>query len=63
MSVTKKNITTRLYVISLMLIVVVFAVIFKLIDLQFFQGDHYINISEEREFKNIEMEKFHERLF
>lgn len=55
MSVTKKNITTRLYVISLMLIVVVFAVIFKLIDLQFFQGDHYINISEEREFKNIEI--------
>ena len=53
MSVTKKNITTRLYVISLLLIVVVFAVIFKLIDLQFFQGDHYINISEEREFKNI----------
>ena len=45
MSVTKKNITTRLYLISLMLIVVVFAVIFKLIDLQFFQGDHYINIS------------------
>ena len=38
-----------------MLIVVVFAVIFKLIDLQFFQGDHYINISEEREFKNIEI--------
>ena len=55
MSVTKKNITTRLYVISLLLIVVVFAVIFKLIDLQFFQGDHYINISEEREFKNIEI--------
>ena len=55
MSVTKKNITNRLYLVSLLLIVVVFSVIFKLIDLQFFQGDHYINISEEREFKNIEI--------
>ena len=55
MSVTKKNITNRLYIVSLLLIVVVFSVIFKLIDLQFFQGDHYINISEKREFKNIEI--------
>ena len=55
MSVTKKNITNRLYLVSLLLIVVVFSVIFKLIDLQFFQGDHYINISEKREFKNIEI--------
>ena len=55
MSVTKKNITTKLYLISLLLIVVVFSVIFKLIDLQFFQGDYYIEISEKREFKNIEI--------
>ena len=55
MSVTKKKITNRLYVISLFLIVIIFSIVFKIIDLQFFQGDYYISISEKREFKNIEI--------
>ena len=55
MSITKKKITNRLYVISLFLIVIIFSIIFKIIDLQFLQGDYYISISEKREFKNIEI--------
>ena len=56
MSITKKKITNRLYVISLLLIVIIFSIVFKIIDLQFFKGDYYIDISEKREFKNIEIE-------
>ena len=55
MSITKKKITNRLYVISLLLIVIIFSIVFKIIDLQFFKGDYYIDISEKREFKNIEI--------
>ena len=55
MSITKKTITNRLYLISLFLIVIVFSVVFKIIDIQFFKGDFYIEISEKREFKNIEI--------
>ena len=55
MSITKKKITNRLYVISFLLIVIIFSIVFKIIDLQFFKGDYYIDISEKREFKNIEI--------
>ena len=55
MSITKKKITNRLYLISLLLIVIIFSIVFKIIDLQFFKGDYYIDISEKREFKNIEI--------
>ena len=55
MSITKKKITNRLYVVSLLLIVIIFSIVFKIIDLQFFKGDYYISISEKREFKNIEI--------
>ena len=55
MPVTKKKITTRIYMISFLLIIIVFAIIFRLIQIQFFNGDYYINISEKREFKNIEI--------
>ena len=56
MSITKKKITNRLYVISFLLIVIIFSIVFKIIDLQFFKGDYYIDISEKREFKNIEID-------
>ena len=52
MSITKKKITNRLYIISFFLIVIIFSIIFKIVDLQFFKGDYYISISEKREFKN-----------
>lgn len=55
MSITKKNITNRLYIISFLLILIVFSIVFKIIDIQFFKGDFYISISEKREFKNIEI--------
>ena len=55
MSITKKNITNRLYIVGFFLIVIVFFIVFKIIDLQFFKGDHLISISEKREFKNIEI--------
>ena len=51
MSITKKTITNRLYLISLFLVVIIFSIIFNIIKIQFFQGDSYISISEEREFK------------
>ena len=55
MSAIKKKITNRLYLISFILIVIIFSIVFKIIELQFFKGDYYIGISEKREFKNIEI--------
>ncbi len=55
MPLTKKNITNRLYLLSLFLVLISFFIVFKLVDLQISQGDYYINISENREFKNIEI--------
>ena len=55
MSLTKKNITNKVYLLSLFLVVISFFIVFKLIDLQISKGDYYINISENREFKNIEI--------
>ena len=55
MSITKKNITNRLYIVGFFLIVIVFFIVFKIIEIQFFKGDHLISISEKREFKNIEI--------
>ena len=51
MSINKRNITLRLYFIGLILITLIISLVFKLIELQFFHGDHYIDISKEREFK------------
>tara|TARA_B100001287_G_scaffold191398_1_gene161729 strand:- start:42804 stop:44795 length:1992 start_codon:yes stop_codon:yes gene_type:complete len=55
MSVTKKIITTRLYIISLMLVVIIFSVIYQIIDIQFIKGNELIAKSEKREFKNFEV--------
>ena len=55
MPLTKKNITNRLYLLSLFLVLISFFIVFKLVNLQISQGDYYINISENREFKNIEI--------
>ena len=48
-----------LFVISLKLYFSIFSysffIVFKLVDLQISKGDYYINISENREFKNIEI--------
>ena len=51
MSINKRNITLRLYFIGLILITLIISLVFKLVELQFFHGDHYIDISKEREFK------------
>jgi cell division protein FtsI/penicillin-binding protein 2 len=55
MPLTKKNITNKLYLLSLFLVLISFFIVFKLVDLQISKGDYYINISENREFKNIEI--------
>ena len=54
MSVTKKIISTRLYIISLTLVVIIFSIIYQIIDIQFIKGDDLIAESEKREFKNFE---------
>lgn len=55
MSKIKKNIITRLYVVSFFMLVFASSIIFKLIDIQFTNGDYYRELSENRVFKNIEI--------
>ena len=55
MSKIKKNITTRLYIVSFFMLVFASSIIFKLIDIQFTNGDYYRELSENRVFKNIEI--------
>ena len=55
MSVTKKIITTRLYIVSLVLVGIVFSIIYQIIDIQFIKGDELIAKSEKREFRNFEI--------
>ena len=55
MSKIKKNITTRLYIVSFFMLVFASSIIFKLIDIQFTNGDYYRELSENRVFRNIEI--------
>tara|TARA_Y100001947_G_scaffold159640_1_gene178726 strand:+ start:4367 stop:6370 length:2004 start_codon:yes stop_codon:yes gene_type:complete len=55
MSKIKKNIITRLYIVSFFMLVFASSIIFKLIDIQFTNGDYYRELSENRVFKNIEI--------
>ena len=55
MSKIKKNIITRLYVVSFFMLVFASSIIFKLIDIQFTNGDYYRELSENRVFKNMEI--------
>ena len=55
MSKIKKNIITRLYVVSFFMLVFASSIIFKLINIQFTNGDYYRELSENRVFKNIEI--------
>ena len=55
MSKIKNIIITRLYVVSFFMLVFASSIIFKLIDIQFTNGDYYRELSENRVFKNIEI--------
>ena len=55
MSKIKKNIITRLYIVSFFMLVFASSIIFKLIDIQFTNGDYYRELSENRVFKSIEI--------
>ena len=55
MSKIKKNIITRLYVVSFLMLLFASSIIFKLINIQFTNGDYYRELSENRIFKNIEI--------
>ena len=55
MSKIKKNIITRLYVVSFLMLLFASSIIFKLINIQFTNGDYYRELSENRVFKNIEI--------
>ena len=55
MSKIKKNIITRLYIVSFFMLVFASSIIFKLIDIQFTNGDYYRELSENRVFKNMEI--------
>ena len=55
MSEIKKNIITRLYIVSFFMLVFASLIIFKLINIQFTNGDYYRELSENRVFKNLEI--------
>ena len=55
MSKIKKNIITRLYIVSFFMLVFASSIIFKLIDIQFTNGDYYRELSENSVFKHVEI--------
>ena len=55
MSKINTNIITRLYIVSFFMLLFASSIIFKLINIQFTDGDFYREISENREFKKLEI--------
>lgn len=53
MSVTEKSILNRLYFVAGCMFVFAFLVVYKLVDIQFVQGDKYRDLAEKRTIKNI----------
>ena len=55
MSKINTNIITRLYIVSFFMLLFASLIIFKLINIQFTDGDFYREISENREFKKLDI--------
>ena len=53
MSVTEKSILNRLYFVAGCMFVFAFLVVYKLVDIQFVQGDKYRDLAEKRSVKNV----------
>ncbi len=53
MAVTEKSILNRLYFVAGIMFVFAFLVVYKLIDIQFIQGDKYRDLAEQRTIKNV----------
>lgn len=53
MAVNEKNILNRLYFVAGCMFIFALAVVFKLLSIQFLQGDKYRNLAEERTIKNV----------
>lgn len=53
MSVTEKSILNRLYFVAGCMFVFAFFVVYKLVDIQFVQGDKYRDLAEKRSVKNV----------
>jgi len=56
MSKINSNIITRLYIVSFFMLLFASSIIFKLINIQFTDGDFYREISENREFKKLDIQ-------
>jgi len=52
-AVTEKSILNRLYFVAGIMFVFAFLVVYKLIDIQFIQGDKYRDLAEQRTIKNV----------
>ncbi|MDT0675720.1 penicillin-binding protein [Autumnicola musiva] len=55
MATTEKNILNRLYFIAGCLFIFAMAVAFKLMDIQFVDGEHYKELAEERTYRNFKI--------
>ena len=55
MAVNEKNILNRLYFVAGCMFIFAIAVVFKLVSIQFIQGDKYKNLAEKRTIKNVEI--------
>ena len=53
MAVTEKSILNRLYFVAGCMFVFAFLVVYKLIDIQFVQGEKYRDLAEQRTIKNV----------
>ena len=53
MATTKKNINNKIYLVSFFVLVLAISIVVKLINIQFVDGDYYIELSEDTTIKNL----------